>query len=140
MRISDWSSDVCSSDLSDSANPGMDSGSQGSRTGTLRVPGLPNAWNDNVGFIALPQRGGSGWPARCHDSVVQSPSPAHPADQRFDMGDRRVLVDAMAEVEDEGAAAERVEDIVRCPLQRGAARKQANRVEVALDRQEGSGE
>src|SRR3546814_13108606 len=47
--------------LSDSANTDMDSGSQGSRAGTLRVPGSPDARNDDVGFICDGPALDGGW-------------------------------------------------------------------------------
>src|SRR3546814_11279689 len=40
--------------LSACADGGMDSGSQGSRAGTHRVPGSPNARNDGFGLYANP--------------------------------------------------------------------------------------
>ena len=58
-------------------------------------------------------------------------------DQLLDMGDRSLLADAVAEVEDVRAAGEGVKDALRGVGQRGPAGKDGERIEIALDRQAG---
>ena len=58
---------------------------------------------------------------------------AHDLDELGDMLRRRLRHHAMAEIEHEGAVAELVEDARGLAFQRGAARHQHQRIEIALD-------
>src|SRR5947208_5718204 len=64
-----------------------------------------------------------------------SPSPLHQREQLFDVGDRRVLKNAVAQVEDVRATSECVKDALDRRAQSLAAREQRQWVEVALERQ-----
>src|SRR3546814_12910108 len=71
MRISDWSSDVCSSDLRAIATPAISSTSAGSRSGaTFRNTGGPPAPRD----VMTPSRSSSSEIGRasCRERVCQS--------------------------------------------------------------------
>ena len=59
---------------------------------------------------------------------------SHPLDQPLDMLDRRVRRDAMAEIEDMRPAAHRREDRVDAVVERLAAGDEAQRIEIALQR------
>src|SRR3546814_16936807 len=54
--------------------------------------------------------------------------------QAFDMRDRRVLADAVAQIEDVWAIVERGENAVNARIERGAAGEQGERIEISLYR------
>src|SRR3546814_2976831 len=54
--------------------------------------------------------------------------------QAFDMRDRRVLADAVAQIEDVRAIVERGENAVNARIERGAAGEQGERIEISLYR------
>src|SRR3546814_2911640 len=51
MRISDWSSDVCSSDLSGSSSTAYGAGSEASGTSSTAIGGYAQIFNGNTGEI-----------------------------------------------------------------------------------------
>ena len=53
------------------------------------------------------------------------------------MVDRGLGKNAMAEIEDEGARGERLEDRVHAPVKCGASGDEQDRIEIALHRNEG---
>src|SRR3569833_1103898 len=66
-----------------------------------------------------------------------SPGPLHLAQQLLDVGDRRVLEDAMPEIEDVRAVGESVKDALDSGSQWLTAGDQRERIDVALDGQSG---
>src|ERR1700730_6424908 len=68
------------------------------------------------------------WSALIHSYMV-----ANPCDQTFHMRDRRVQQDAVAEIENERVSRERFEDGVDPMIERSAASKQRQRVQITLN-------
>src|ERR1044072_3705203 len=75
------------------------------------------------------------WSAFTHSYTLGLRSFApHAREHLFYVGDRRLGQNAVAEIEDEGLVRERGEHVVDRTVERGAARQQHQRIEIALHR------